>query len=131
VTGEVSPRRSTLLLIGAVGVLVPSLASAHAALVESTPRDGEVIAAAPPAAVLRFNVRIERRLTRATLTGPDGRAIALPGAPVAVEDAPDRVSIPLPPLSPGAYRLTYVVLASDGHASPGLIHFTVGRGPPR
>jgi methionine-rich copper-binding protein CopC len=131
VTGEVSRRRSALLLIGAVGALAPALASAHAVLLESTPRDGEVIAAAPPAAMLRFNVRIERRLARAALTGPGGRAIPLPGVPVTAEDAPDRVSIPLPPLSPGVYRLTYVVLASDGHASPGQIRFTVARGPPR
>jgi methionine-rich copper-binding protein CopC len=125
--GAPSRRSPALFVLGALGALV----SGHAVLVESSPRDGEALATPPPVAVLRFNVRIERRLTRVALTGPDGRAIALPAAQALVEDPPGRLSIPLPPLAPGAYRLTYVVMAADGHATPGLVRFTVERGPSR
>ncbi|BDG03134.1 copper resistance CopC family protein [Anaeromyxobacter oryzae] len=117
-----------LLLAGALGAVAPAVASAHAALLESTPRDGEVVAASPAVAVLRFNSRIEKRLTRAVLTGEDGKPVALAPAPEGSDDPPDRVSLQLPPLASGAYRLTYRVLAADGHATPGLIRFTVRAG---
>jgi copper transport protein len=114
-----------LVLAGAMAAVLPGVASAHAALVESTPRDGEVVASSPPAVVLRFNSQIEKRLTRAVLTGADGRTTALAAAEDGAEDSPDRVSIPLPPLQPGAHRLSYRVLAADGHATSGLVRFTV------
>jgi methionine-rich copper-binding protein CopC len=115
------------VLAGAMAAVLPWIALAHAALLESTPGDGEVVATSPPAVVLRFNSRIEKRLTRAVLTGADGRATTL-AADESVEDSPDRVSIRLPPLPPGAHRLSYRVLASDGHASSGQIRFTVQGG---
>jgi methionine-rich copper-binding protein CopC len=108
-----------------MGAVPPAIAWAHAALLESTPRDGEVVATSPPAAVLRFSSRIEKGLTRAILTGADGRTTALAVEPDRAEDPPDRVSIPLPSLAPGAYRLSYRVLAADGHSTPGQIRFTV------
>ena len=117
-----------LILAGVTCAVLPGVASAHAALLESTPRDGEVVATSPPAAVLRFNSRIEKRLTRVVLTGADGRDTALAAAPERAGDPPDRISIPLPPLPPGAYRLSYRVLAADGHATPGQIRFTVQGG---
>ena len=129
-SGPAPHRLSLLPLVGAVVALAPGIGSAHAALLESTPRDGEVLAASPPAAVLRFNSRVEKRLTRVALTGPDGRSISLAVGPDLAGDPPDRVSIPLPPLPPGAYRLTYRVLAADGHATPGMIRFTIQRGAP-
>jgi methionine-rich copper-binding protein CopC len=117
--------RSALpLLVAAIGVL-PVAASAHAALLESTPRDGEVLTAPPPVAVLRFNSRVEKGLTRVVLAGADGRVVPLTPAPEGEDDPPDRISVPLPVLAPGAYQLKYRVLAADGHATPGLIRFTV------
>jgi methionine-rich copper-binding protein CopC len=124
------PRRralAVLLLSGAIATaaLAPLRAAAHAVLLESTPPDGAIVSSAPHAAVLRFNSRIEKRLTRVALTDAKGRAVPLPAGPYGADDPPDRLTIPLPPLPQGAYRLTYRVLAVDGHATPGLLRFTV------
>ncbi len=118
-------RAAALIVAAAVAVTLPAVASAHAALLESTPRDGEVLAAAPPVAVLRFNSRIEKRLTRVVLDREGGPTVALTVAPEAPGDPPDRVSMALPALTPGSYEHKYSVLAADGHASPGLIRFEV------
>jgi methionine-rich copper-binding protein CopC len=123
------PRRGgpAILLAGAAAIaaLSPLPAAAHAVLLESTPPDGAILSSAPRAAVLRFNSRIEKRLTRVALTDAHGRAVPLPAGPYGTDDPPDRLTVPLPPLPRGTYRLTYRVLAVDGHATPGLLRFTV------
>lgn len=104
--------------------LNPTLAAAHALVLESSPPPDAVLAHAPEQILLRFNSRIEHRLTRLTLTDTQGRAIPL--SPLAPADAaPDRLVIPLPPLAPGTYVLRYRVLAVDGHLTEGLLRFTV------
>ena len=103
-------------------------ARAHAILVESSPKEGEACRAAPKEVVLRFNARIERQVTRVTLVDGEGKRVAL-SAPPADEKgdaaAADRLTVPLPALKPGSYRLEYRVLAADGHATPGLLRFSV------
>ena len=86
-----------------------------------------VLEKAPAEVALRFNSRIERDFTRVTLTGAEGRPVALP---VRVDApgpgaAPDRVAIPLRPLPDGVYVLRYRVLAADGHVTEGALRFTV------
>ena len=53
-------------------------------------------------------------------------ALALP--PADAEATPDRLTIPLEALGPGAYVLRYRVLAVDGHVTEGALRFTVGAG---
>ncbi|HEV8533018.1 MAG TPA: copper resistance CopC family protein [Methylomirabilota bacterium] len=103
---------------------VPAGAPAHAIILESEPaRDARL--AGPPARIyLRFNSKIEKRLTRVSITASDGRAVPLP----VVADgrqAPDRLSFPLGPLRPGAYIVRYKVLAADGHITEGALRFSV------
>lgn len=68
------------LLIAAVLTGAPRIASAHALVLESSPRPGEVVRFPPSRVVLRFNTRIEKALSWITLTGPGGRPVPLPGA---------------------------------------------------
>jgi copper transport protein len=103
----------------------PSFLHAHALLVGSTPKQDEVLKEAPAEVVLRFNARIEKSVSHVTLLGPGGEKVRLPPLPEDKDGPPERLKIELPALKPGAYRLEYRVLASDGHATPGLLRFTV------
>ncbi len=102
---------------------------AHAVLLESTPKDESVLASPPGQVVLRFNSKIEKKITQVVLLDSQNKRIALrpldsgPGTS-------DSLVIPVPPLGPGRYQLQYRILAIDGHATPGLIRFSVlqGRG---
>ncbi|SRR6266545_1026869 len=113
-----------LLLATACLATCPPPAGAHAIVLESEPvRDAKL--AEPPARLyLRFNSKIEKRLTQVSITAADGRAVPLPVS-VDGSQGPDRIAIPLGHLRPGAYVVRYKVLASDGHITEGALRFSV------
>jgi methionine-rich copper-binding protein CopC len=115
-------RYAPLLLL----CLTPAVALAHALLVDSSPRQDEVLKSPTTRATLHFNARIEKKVTQATLRDAAGHTVKLPPLPDDSAGPPDRLIIALPPLTPGAYHLEYRVLASDGHATPGLLRFSIG-----
>src|SRR3982751_2403739 len=104
---------------------VPRVARAHALLVESTPKQDEVVTEAPREVVLKFNARIEKKVSRVTLLDERGEKVKLPPPPDDGQGPAERLRVALPALKPGAYKLEFLVLASDGHATPGLLRFTV------
>lgn len=107
------------------------LAWAHAVVIASSPQNGATLMQPPEHVILRFNAKIEKALTHATLTAGDGRAIPLPipAKERGTEETPDHLVIPLPPLAPGAYVIHYKVLATDGHATQGVLRFSVSGAP--
>jgi methionine-rich copper-binding protein CopC len=96
-------------------------------VIESDPVHDAVLSRPPERIMLRFNSKIEKRLTRVSLTAGNGAPVALPVATGGFE-APDRLVIPLQPLGPGIYVLRYRVLAADGHITEGALRFRVGTG---
>jgi copper resistance protein C len=103
---------------------VPLDAAAHAIILESEPARDATLAEPPTRIYLRFNSKIEKRLTRVSITAADGRAVPLPVVADGSQ-APDRISLPLAPLRPGAYVVRYKVLAADGHITEGALRFSV------
>lgn len=106
---------------------VPRLALAHALVLESSPRADEVVKGSPERIFLRFNSRIEKALSRITLTGPRSRAV-----PLRVAD-PDpslnHLAVRIPPLEPGEYLVRWKVLSADGHVTEGTFRFAVAPAP--
>ena len=104
--------------------LVPGAAAAHAIVLESEPAAGAKLDAPPARLYLRFNSKIEKRLSHVTLTAADGLPV-----PLAVKadgsEKPDRILLPFGSLRPGAYVVRYKVLAADGHITEGALRFTV------
>jgi hypothetical protein len=96
-------------------------ATAHSLLLESTPAANAVVT--PPGRVeLRFNNRIERKLSRIRLVDERGarRELSIDG-----NGSPDRLSAPLATLAPGPYRVEWQVLSTDGHIVSGRYSFRV------
>ena len=114
------------LLLGVSPVTLPR-ANAHAIVLESVPARDAVLDRAPERVILRFNSKIEKRLSRITLaTGkemPVPVSILTDGADG--DQQPDRLVVPLRPLPPGGYVLRYKVLSADGHITEGALKFTV------
>jgi methionine-rich copper-binding protein CopC len=98
-------------------------AGAHAVVIESSPKDKEILTGAPKEVILHLNSNIEKSLVRISLTGSGGRTIPLPRP--AAGGPPDRLVIPLPGIGPGDYVLRYRVLSTDGHATSGVLRFSV------
>jgi methionine-rich copper-binding protein CopC len=120
---------SALTFVGTASIH-PLGAAAHAIVLESVPAPDAVLAEPPANAMLRFNSKIEKRLTRVTLTpsggAPRSLAILNDGAG---SGEPDRVVVSLGSLTPGPYVLRYKVLSADGHVTEGALRFTVKARP--
>jgi len=99
-------------------------ASAHAHLEKSSPADGSVITTSPSSIVLSFSEAA--RLTALSIQRGDEAKQNLKPLPTT---AAQQISVPLPPLKPGAYSLTWRVLSEDGHMMSGTLHFTLAGEP--
>jgi len=119
------------MVIGALALarspLGPRAAAAHAIVLESVPARDAILRKSPPRVMLRFNSKIEKRLSRVTLGVAGGAPVPTPIADdgVGEDREPDRLVVPLRPLPPGAYVLRYKVLSADGHITEGALRFTV------
>ena len=108
-------------LAGAVLVSSTIPAVAHSLLLEARPAANSAIAA-PTRVTLRFNNRIEKRLSRVTIVEERMRHDL---AVIASEGATDTLTALAPPLVPGAYHVEWQVLSTDGHVVTGRYPFRV------
>ena len=99
-------------------------ASAHAHLEKSSPADGSVITTSPSSIVLSFSEAA--RLTALSIQRGDEAKQNLKPLPTS---GAKQISVPLPPLKPGAYSLTWRVLSDDGHMMSGALRFTLAADP--
>ena len=115
---------AALLLSAPLVLLMVSPASPHAIVLESSPVHDAVLERAPGQVTLRFNSKLEKSLSRVTLTAADGQPVSLPVVSASGE-MPDRIVLPLGKLRAGAYVVRYKVLAADGHITEGALRFAV------
>lgn len=115
---------AVVLALVLAGVVFVTAAAAHSLLLESSPAAGTVVDAAPRELALRFNNRIEKRLSRIRLVDERGEAQNLI---VSTDGAADRLTAPVPAMRPGRYRVEWQVLSTDGHVVTGRYSFTIGR----
>jgi copper transport protein len=114
-----------VLLFGLIAgsLLLARPATAHAVLIGSDPANGSSLAAAPRVAVLRFSEEISPEFSSARLIDGTGQPVQ------AVRAATDArvLTLRLPQLDSGSYGVVWRVLAEDdGHATSGIVVFSVG-----
>jgi hypothetical protein len=107
----------------ALALLSPAGAAAHSLLLESSPAAGATLTEAPTQITLRFNNRIEKTLS--TIRVLDERGTSRPVTMLPGEGAADRLTATVPALSPGAWRVEWQVLSTDGHIVSGRFSFRV------
>ena len=95
----------------------------HSLLLESSPAAGATLSEGPPQILLRFNNRIEKHLS--TIRVLDERGVPRPVTVLAGEGAADRLSATVPALAPGAWRVEWQVLSTDGHIVNGRFSFRI------
>ncbi len=115
-------RRTSLFLVLLLSAGATQVCWAHAILRESTPAINSTVQGPDVDISMRFNVRIDGSRSRVLLVAPDGTSSALK---LATQAKPDILQTRATGLKPGAYKLEWKVLASDGHMSNGEIPFTV------
>lgn len=110
--------RGALLALGLLLAAHP--AAAHSELRQSVPATGAVLAQSPDWLELHFNERVQ--LTALRLFRVGGEEILLPRR--SIRTAMNEV-LPLPLLSPGAYRAEWRIISADGHPAGGVITFRI------
>ena len=110
------------LLTLAIVLTCSQLVFAHAILMESTPKQNSTVKGPDLDITLRYNVRIDADRSRVELVGADGNKSDLK---LDKQSKPDILQCKASGLKPGAYKLAWHVLASDGHMSKGEVPFTV------
>ena len=108
------------LVSGLVLVMFAVSASAHAHLQKSIPADNSAIATPPSNLVLNFTEAA--RLTVLSIQKDEEPKQMLKPLPTT---AAQQISVPLPPLAPGAYSVTWRAVSDDGHIVAGSLHFTL------
>lgn len=106
-----------------LALLAPAGPAAHSLLLESSPVGGATLSEPPPQISLRFNNRIEKSLSTIRVLDEHGaprRVTVLTG-----EGAADRLTATVSDLSPGAWRVEWQVLSTDGHIVSGRFSFRI------
>jgi copper resistance protein C len=105
----------------AAAMLSPITAFAHAKLLGSSPAPGAQLGVPPKALTLRFDEKVQLAVLKLSAGGTD---IPVP-FDRSVQAAPE-VSVALPSLAPGTYRVQWSALtADDGHVVKGTFSFVV------
>jgi len=118
------PSRVAALLLALALSAVPAAAVAHAELVSSTPPDGAVLTAVPDEVVLTFSEEVDVDLSEFTVSVA-GAVVGTGSVDLAVAER-NVMRGPLAGDAVGAYSVSWVAVATDGHAEEGIITFTVG-----
>lgn len=98
--------------------------SAHALLIASTPRDGEIVGAPPKAVILEFSERLNPRLSSAAVSDPSGHRWE------ARTITAREIRIPLATNAAGVYVVDWSATSlDDGHHTSGFVRFGVRTSP--
>jgi len=118
------------LLAGLAFVLIlvtalPLNASAHAALVKSSPARGTTLVQPPQRVELTFSERLEPAYSTVDVADTAGQQVDLRDASLSPADS-RRLTVSLPHLVAGKYTVRFRVLSVDGHVVQSEFAFTVG-----
>jgi len=114
-------------VVSVLAVIVAVLAfggimEGHAVLKQSSPAANSKVKGPDVPIMLKYNVRINAKLSKIQLLHPDSSVVDLA---IETQSAPDTLNAKATGLTAGAYTIRWQVLAPDGHITRGEIPFTV------
>jgi copper transport protein len=112
------------MLVAFAALLVPAMpASAHAALLGSSPAPGSIIGSSPTEIIITFSEHVSPVEGRVQVLAPDGKRIS--GTPVATGSLL-RIPVRKADRPLGTYLVSYRVISADSHPVAGGLTFSVG-----
>jgi copper resistance protein C len=110
------------LMLAAFALFAATLVEGHAVLKESRPAVNAKVPGPDVPIMLRYNVRVDAKLSKLQLQNPDNSVHDLT---IDAQSSPDTLNSKATNLAPGAYKIRWQVLAPDGHITRGEVPFTV------
>jgi len=114
--------RAILPVASACFFLAAPQAFAHANLVSSDPAKDATIAT-PKQITLHFSEALEMKVSGLKLIGVDGKPVAIKSVPA--PDAKSLAAVPVQPLAPGLYKISWTSMGDDAHKLSGTVSFSV------
>jgi copper resistance protein C len=111
----------------AASIIAAPPAKAHAFLDHASPAVGSSLPTAPAAVTMWFTQQLEPAFTTATVSDKSGNRVDAGPAQVDATD-PTELKVPLKPLPPGIYTVSWHALSVDTHTTTGHFSFTIGGG---
>jgi hypothetical protein len=115
-------RKLTVFAFAVSALFFQSVLTAHALLIQATPKQDSTVTGPKVSVALKFNSRIDSKRSSLSLLLPNAKVTNLT---LADQTAPDTLASEATGLQPGKYRLRWQVLATDGHITRGDYAFTV------
>ena len=106
----------------------PASATAHAALLRTTPEASVTVNRSPSRVTLTYDEAVEPRFAVISVTDARGRQ-EIAGAPRALPSDPATLAVPVRRLPEGWYLVYWRVISADGHPVRGAYTFAVGPNP--
>ena len=119
-------RYTSAIIAFAAAAHVSGAALAHAFLDHALPAVGATVAQAPTELTLWYTQALEMAFTGVEVTNAAGQRVDTGQATLDPKD-PQELHVPLKPLQPGEYKVTWHALSVDTHRTTGDFSFTVGR----
>ncbi len=113
-------------VFAAAVTLQASAARAHAFLDHANPAVGSTVPGPPGAVTLWFTQQLEPAFTSAVITDQAGNNVGSGAAEIDPQDRTE-LRVPLKPLSPGTYTVTWHALSVDTHRTQGHFNFDVAQ----
>jgi copper transport protein len=121
-------RIAVAVTAGAVALVLPAAASAHAYLVRTAPAASATLNTPPPVVALTFDEAVEPRFAVISVTDVDAHLETSAPLRRSASD-PDTLVVPLKRLAQGWYLVYWRAISIDGHPVQGAFTFAVGPNP--
>ena len=110
----------------ATAAFISGAALAHAFLDHALPAVGATVAQAPSEVIIWFTQALEPAFAGCAVTNAAGQRVDT-GQVMSDPKNPQELHVPLKPLGPGEYKVSWHVVSVDTHRTTGDFSFTVGR----
>lgn len=121
-----SARAVIVAFVAAGALLASALAMAHAFLDHADPRVGSTIAQSPHSVRLWFSQALEPAFSRVHVVDASGKTVDAGDGHVDASDT-TLLSVTVPALAPGTYRVQWRVVSVDTHVTEGDFTFEIKR----
>jgi hypothetical protein len=117
-------RQRTGLLLAALALLISFTASAHTRMERSMPAADSLVSVSPPRITLWFSERLEPAFSKVRVLDAADQPVDKDDTQVSEDDG-KQITVSVPALAPGKYRVHWRVLSVDSHVNEGDFTFDV------
>jgi copper transport protein len=108
--------------------LFPSISSAHAYIIKSSPSENEILKKAPPEVSIQFDESIQPKFNMIKVTDSKGKQVDINNGGIDPKQPSIIKAGLIRNLPNGPYRIQWKVVSNDGHPVEGVIPFQIGKG---